>query len=129
MRRRTTCSWLAQPLLVALVVGLWSGTGWSQAKVETKPAEPAAATPAETPAAATAAAPAAPAPAPDPAQSPTEPDSTGANYTGANTYSPLTKDADGKVTQATLAQDVKAVKLGLNIFWTLLTGFIVMFMQ
>ncbi|MDR3633643.1 MAG: ammonium transporter, partial [Isosphaeraceae bacterium] len=33
------------------------------------------------------------------------------------------------VTQETLAKDVKLLKQGLNIFWTLLTGFLVMFMQ
>src|SRR3954466_4517135 len=111
MRRRTTCTWLLQPLLFAVLFSLWSGPGWSQ-EADTKPAEPATAAPAETPAAA-------PAAAPDPAASPTTPDSTGASYTGASTTSALTKDGD-KITPATIAQDVKALKLGLNIFWTLL---------
>ncbi len=65
---------------------------------------------------------------------PTKPDSTGASYTGANTFGALTGTADPTtkkvtVTQETLAQDVKLLKQGLNIFWTLLTGFLVMFMQ
>src|SRR5262249_50705343 len=53
---------------------------------------------------------------------------TGASYTGANTAGALTKDND-KVTMGTLTADVKNLKMGLNIFWTLVTGFLVMFMQ
>lgn len=84
------------------------------------------------PAPAVAAAPAAP--APDPTTSPTTPDSTGASYTGANTTAGLTGDKDPKtgkvkVTLESLTADVKAAKMGLNIFWTLLAGFLVMFMQ
>src|SRR5205823_6382947 len=72
----------------------------------------------------------APAPAaPDPTAPPVGPDSTGASYTGASTTAALTKDKDGKVTDATIAADVKNLKMGLNIFWTLVTGFLVMFMQ
>lgn len=86
---------------------------------------------AETPAAAPAPAPAA---APDPTLSPTESDSTGGKYTGANSTSALTGDKDAKtgkiaVTPASMAADIKQIKLAVNIFWTLVTGFIVMFMQ
>jgi len=97
------------------------------AKAKIKAEEPAAA-----PAPATAPAPeaAAPAPpAPDPMAPPKGPDSTGASYTGASTTAALTVDADKKVTTETLAKDVKLLKMGINIFWTLMTGFLVMFMQ
>ena len=40
----------------------------------------------------------------------------------------MTKDGD-KVTEATLAKDVKHLKLAVNLMWTLLCGFLVMFMQ
>ncbi len=76
-----------------------------------------------------AAAPAAPTPAaPDPTTTPTNPDPTGASYTGADTTGKLTKDGD-KVTQATLEKDVKLLKISINVLWTLIAGFLVMFMQ
>lgn len=72
---------------------------------------------------------AAPAPAaPDPTGSPAAPDASGAGYSGASTTTALTKD-DGKVNDATIAQDVKHLKLAINIMWTLIAGFLVMFMQ
>ena len=77
-----------------------------------EPAKPAETAKAEAPAAAAPAAPAAPAPAaPDPTVAPKDADSTGANYTGASTTAALTKDGD-KVTQETLAKDVKLLKIG-----------------
>ncbi|HEY2155490.1 MAG TPA: ammonium transporter [Isosphaeraceae bacterium] len=96
------------------------------------PDEPAAK--AEVPAAkaeekAAAAAPAAAAPAtPDPTTTPTNPDPTGASYTGADTTGKLTKDGD-KVTQLTLEKDVKLLKISINVLWTMIAGFLVMFMQ
>ena len=33
------------------------------------------------------------------------------------------------MTQETLAKDVKNMKIGMNMLWTLITGFLVMFMQ
>jgi Amt family ammonium transporter len=74
------------------------------------------------------AAPAAPAAAPDMTVTPTKPDSTGASYTGASTTAVLTKEGD-KVTPASMAQDVKLLKISINVSWTLLCGFLVMFMQ
>src|SRR4051812_31371459 len=79
--------------------------------------------PAASAAASAAPAPATP-PAPDPMTAPTAGDSTGANYTGANTTATLTGDKDEKtgkikVTPETLAADVKNIKIGMNIFWTL----------
>lgn len=68
------------------------------------------------------------APAPDPTVAPTGPDSSGAGYVGASTTAALTKDAD-KVTTETIARDVKHLKLAVNLMWTLITGFLVMFMQ
>jgi Amt family ammonium transporter len=97
------------------------------AKAEVKAGEPAAA-PAAAPATAPEAAAPAP-PAPDPTAPPSGPDSTGAAYTGASTTAALTVDADKKVTLETLKKDVKLLKMGINIFWTLMTGFLVMFMQ
>jgi Amt family ammonium transporter len=40
----------------------------------------------------------------------------------------LTQD-NGKVTPETLMKDVKLLKIGINIMWTLITGYLVMFMQ
>lgn len=83
---------------------------------------------AATPAAATSSA---PAPTPDPAAPAAPaavPDYTGSGYVGANTTSALTKDGD-KVTLETLARDVKHTKFATNLMWTLLCGFLVMFMQ
>ena len=84
----------------------------------------------DTPAAPAPAAAAAPAPAtPDPIGTPAKADSTGASYTaGSSTSAALTKDKD-KVTLETLARDAKNTRQALNIFWTLVTGFLVMFMQ
>ena len=75
-----------------------------------------------------AAAPAAAPAAPDPSVAPTGPDTSGAGYVGANTTTGLTKDGD-KVTDATMARDMKHMKLALNLMWALITGFLVMFMQ
>lgn len=127
MRSRTTFLGLALALVTAILLGVLDRPTWSQEPAAAKAEAPAekAAEPAPAPAVAPAAAPAA---TPDPAATPTAPDSTGAGYTGANTGAALTKDGD-KVTQGTLAQDVKALKMGMNIFWTLVTGFLVMFMQ
>ena len=123
MIRRNT--WVA--ILLSIGVGIVMGSSVvtiraqePAAKAEVKAAEPAAA-----PAAAAAAAPEAAAPAPpppDPTAPPTGPDSTGASYTGASTTAALTVDADKKVTLETLAKDVKLLKIGINIFWTLMTG-------
>src|SRR5262249_29310678 len=93
-------------------------------------AQEAPATPAPAPAATAAA----PAPAPDPTTSPAGSDSTGAAYTAANATATLTGDKDPKtgkidVNLGTLTKDVKLLKMGMNIFWTLVTGFLVMFMQ
>ena len=73
-------------------------------------------------------APAAAAAAPDMTVTPTKPDSTGASYTNASTTAVLTKEGD-KVTPVSMAQDVKLLKISINVFWTLLCGFLVMFMQ
>ncbi|MFO0911274.1 MAG: ammonium transporter [Isosphaeraceae bacterium] len=95
----------------------------SPARTQDRPAEPATAAPD------TAAAAAAPATAaPDPLAAPNGPDSTGATYTGASTSAALTKDSD-KTTAATHDLDIKQLKMGLNIAWTLLCGFLIMFMQ
>jgi Amt family ammonium transporter len=59
---------------------------------------------------------------------PKAPDSTGASYTGGATGGALTK-ADGKVTDATKAVDIKLTKTSLNLLWALVAGFLVMFMQ
>jgi Amt family ammonium transporter len=104
------------PYLLALGVGLailW-GVAGLPALAEDAPAAPAAA--------------AAPA-APDPIGTPAKADSTGTSYTGGSSSSAaLTKDKD-KVTLETLARDTKNLRMALNIFWTLVTGFLVMFMQ
>ena len=57
-------------------------------------------------------------------------DSTGGSYAGegASTTAALTKDGD-KVTIETLAKDLKMVRIGVNIIWTLSAAFLVMFMQ
>ena len=86
-----------------------------------RPSPPPAATTAPVAAAAAAAAPADPGP-------PVAGDSTGSSYTGGSTTAALTKDGD-KVTPETLARDVKNAWLAMNIMWTLITGFLVMFMQ
>lgn len=119
-RARDVLSRFLIVLSLALALGTLSTTSWAQ----DKPAEPAAAPAAAAPAA----------PTPDPTASPTEADSTGANYTGASTTAVLTGDKDPKtgkiaVSVETLAKDTKALKLAINIFWTLVTGFLVMFMQ
>ena len=52
---------------------------------------------------------------------------SGAGYAGANTtagYQGWRQDHGGDA-----GQDVKLLKIGINIFWTLMTGFLVMFMQ
>jgi Amt family ammonium transporter len=104
-----------------MVLGSWISASRAE---EPKPAEK----PTEAAAPATPEAAPAPAPAPDPTKTPTAPDSTGGTYTGANSYANLTLD-NGKVTIETLAKDAKLAKIALNIVWTLITGFLVMFMQ
>ncbi len=101
------------PIILAILLGLLAGQAQAQDSA-------AAAAPAAAPAPASA--------VPDPASSPAAPDVTGAGYAGASTTTALTKD-DGKVTDATIAQDVKHLKLAINIMWTLIAGFLVMFMQ
>jgi Amt family ammonium transporter len=102
----------------ALLCGVEIETTWAQ--------DPAPKADAAAPAAAPA-----PAPAdPGPSATPTKADSTGASYAGVgvSTTAALTKDGD-KVTPDTLAKDVKLLKIGLNMAWTLLCGFLIMFMQ
>ncbi len=70
---------------------------------------------------------AAPAAAPDMTVTPDKPDSAGA-YTGALTTGQLTKEGD-KITPGSIAQDTKSLKIGINMVWTLIGGFLVMFMQ
>ena len=53
----------------------------------------------------------------------------GAGYTGASIDRGVDRRTNGKVTPETLAKDVKLLKIGINMFWTLMTGFLVMFMQ
>ena len=114
MRRCMRWLGLSMILATALLSTFWIGPSRAD-----EPATPAAA----------------PAPAaPDPTTAPIKPDSTGASYTGANTYGALTGEKDPKtgkikVTQETLTADVKNLKIGMNMFWTLITGFLVMFMQ
>jgi Amt family ammonium transporter len=122
MIRRST--WLT--VLLSLGVGIVMGSSLVTIRAQ-EPAEKKVEAPAA-PAAAPTAEAAAPAPAPDPTKTPTGPDSTGGGYTGASMTAALTKDAD-KVTTETLAKDVKLVKIGINVMWTLITGFLVMFMQ
>src|SRR3954452_14263110 len=122
MTRRRVWLGILFSLCVGIIMGRPFGTTPAQ-EPAAKPEAPAAK--AEAPAAE--AAPAAPAPAPDPLVTPPGPDSTGGSYTGASSTAALTKDGD-KVTLDTLAKDVKLLKIGINIFWTLMTGFLVMFM-
>ena len=128
--RRRFLKWFGLSLALGLGLGLGVSAVTARAQEEKKAEAPAAAAPAPV---AAAAAPAA-APAPDPTMPAATPDSTGASYTGAQTFGALTGDADAttkKVTvnQETLAKDIKNLKIGANIVWTLLTGFLVMFMQ
>jgi ammonium transporter, Amt family len=122
MKRRS--AWLG--ILFSIGVGIVMGSSM----ITTHAQEPAAK--AEAPAApvpAPAVAPA-PVPVPSPYSPAVAPDPTGATYagTGVSMTAALTKDGD-KVTMETLAKDVKLLKIGINIFWTLMTGFLVMFMQ
>jgi ammonium transporter, Amt family len=123
MTRRLAWMGLSLALGAAMILGSWSGVSRAQ---EPKPAVAPEGTSEKAPEAAAAPAPAAP--APDPTKPPTAPDPTGANYTGANSYAALTMD-NGKVTPETMAKDIKLLKMAINIFWTLVTGFLVMFMQ
>jgi Amt family ammonium transporter len=126
MSRRKTWFGISLTLSVAFLLGGLAGL--SRAQEEKKAAEPAASAPAE--AAAPAAAPA-PAPAvPDPTSAPAAPDPTGGTYGGAgvSTTGVMTK-ADGKVTPLTSLQDIKITKVGLNLLWAMVAGFLVMFMQ
>ena len=87
-----------------------------------KAAAPAESKPAEK------AEPPAPAGPAHPSETPKASDSSGANYHGASTTAALTK-SDDKITEETLARDLKLVKIGLNMMWSLICGFMVMFMQ
>jgi ammonium transporter, Amt family len=111
MRGRFIRLGLSVSLSLAMVLGLLAAPSRGEDKL-TEPAPAAAA----------------PAPAPDATNSPTAPDPTGVSYTGADISGKLTK-VDGKVTQETMLQDLKDVKIGLNMVWALVAGFLVMFMQ
>jgi ammonium transporter, Amt family len=101
-------------LSLALLVGMPATSVRAQ---DVKPAEPTAAA---APAVVTF----------DPASTPTAPDPTGASYAGpgVSTTGALTK-VDGKVTELTGLQDLKLIKVSLNLVWALVAGFLVMFMQ
>jgi Amt family ammonium transporter len=103
--RRATWSGFALICGIALLPGLFAATSRADD-------QPAAAAQAE----------------PSPADSPTKPDPTGAGYTGADISGKMTR-ADGKVTPDTVTRDVHQVKIGLNLVWALVAGFLVMFMQ
>jgi Amt family ammonium transporter len=119
--------WLG--LLFSIGVGIVMGSSVLTIRAQEPAAKSEAPAKAEAPAAAPEAAPAAPAaPAPDPTTTPKGPDSTGGAYTGASSTAALTQD-NGKVTPEAIAKDVKLLKIGINIMWTLITGFLVMFMQ
>lgn len=112
---------------LAILLGILAVTGLAQNTA----LPPASTMPPGTPEAATTApvTPNAPAAATsDPTAVPSGPDSTGATYTGASATAALTKDKD-KVTDATRDADIKNLKMAVNIFWALITGFLVMFMQ
>ena len=71
---------------------------------------------------------------PDPTSIPPGADSTGGTYTGANMTAALTGTKDEKtgqiaVDRSTMAADIKLTKTAINVAWTLITGFLVMFMQ
>jgi len=83
-------------------------------------------TPAATPAPATAAAAPAPAPAPTPAPTPRGPDPTGAT---TGTAADVTVKDAAKPTLTEVMDTVGHNKIAINIVWTLITGFLVMFMQ
>ena len=118
--------WFGKSLALGIAFVLGTLAWSSRAEEEKKADEPATAAPAE--AVAPAAVPAAT--APDPTVAPPAPDPTGATYGGAgvSTSGVLTK-ADGKVTPATQLQDIKITKVGLNLMWAMVAGFLVMFMQ
>jgi Amt family ammonium transporter len=137
MSRRKTWFGVFSTLGVTLLLGVLVQTGLTQE--EKKAAEPAPAAAPAAPAAEKAAEPAAaaaptpaPAPAPPPADAgsaPSAPDSTGAGYyPGVSTTAAVTRD-NGKITQDTMIKDIALLKTGMNMFWTLVTGFLVMFMQ
>ncbi len=136
MMTRGRRSWGQTALWALVFVGIYSlGRPWIAAAQEPKAAEaPAAVAPAE---ALSSTVPAAPAGPPsvienDPTQAPSAADSTGAKYTGGAAYT-LTGDkgADGKIAYNldTLAKDAKLLKVSLNVAWTLLCCFLIMFMQ
>ena len=147
--RRRFLRWCGLSMALSLALGLGLSAVSSRAQDEkakpatpapeaaaapAAPATPAPATPAPEAAAAPAAPAAAAAPSPDATLPAAKPDSTGSSYTGANTFGALTGDADAttkKVTVnvETLSKDVKNLKIAANIVWTLVTGFLVMFMQ
>jgi len=127
--RRVAWFTLSGVLALALLMGLSARQGRAEEGKNTPPAvEKEKAGESPSPAGVTApVAAAAPAPA-DPAATPTKADPSGASYTDASTGAGLTK-ADGKVDMATLARDVKLIKISANIVWALIAGFLVMFMQ
>ena len=72
------------------------------------------------------AAPAAPAPAAAPAPPPSKPDPAGANTGGIGD---VTAKEAGKPTLTEVAEFAGHNRVSINVMWTLLTGFLVMFMQ
>jgi Amt family ammonium transporter len=120
---RSVSTRLGLPFFLGLVIllGAPAVPGRAADEKESQPANAAAPAPAAV----------APAPAaPDPTSSPAAPDPTGASYGGVGvaTGGALTK-ADGKVTPLTTLQDIKITKVGLNLLWAMVAGFLVMFMQ
>lgn len=115
VRTRTSVA-LGPALGLALSLALFWGGLIPTARAQDAPTAPAA------PEAA------APAASPDPLSAPVKADSTGASYTGASTTGALTKDKD-KVTESTRDADLKQLKVSVNMAWTLLCGFLIMFMQ
>jgi len=132
MRRHRYARWgLSQTASLTILLGVLVVPVLAQEKKDgpapaAKSEVPAQPAPEAAPATVTAAAPAAPA---DPTATPVAPDSTGSGYTGGSSATAaLTRD-NGKITPETLARDVKNLRMGMNIFWALVTGFLVMFMQ
>ena len=121
-------------ILSAAVLPLALGIGFllaaPAAPGRAQDAKPQDAKPAEAAAPAPAAA-AAPAPDPAPISPPTEPDSTGSSYAGAgaSTAGAAATKADNKVTEVTKTQDLKLTKVGVNLVWGMVAGFLVMFME
>jgi Amt family ammonium transporter len=101
MHRCRRCLGFALVCGIALTMGMRPSSSWAQ---DASAAVPTA--PASTPAA----------------------DSTGAKYIDGVSMTAALTDK-GKVSTESLAKDVHLLKIGMNIFWTLMTAFLVMFMQ